>query len=270
MDKRSRPQTRRLQPFTRMRAPIEAKPFALQWHVIQAIRRSPEIASGDSVYRDALEELLHRSVTGLLGDFNAWAKGLVSGKLHGVEVESAVEILDKACGTVDVSEEYPSIAKFNQDYLNGNGELALIFSLVIDAADVDVVALDEYRGGEALQAAYGPRRTQASKREGKRIQSLLKQWDSFDEDAMSDAADRYVVYRHVHHGSFTEYKIEAQLKGPSFSERRRLKSFNEFDRALGYPPPERGRPPNKTLPSKTPQSRPLQRKVHRPKGHRRS
>lgn len=258
-----------MQVYKRMRAPVEARPFALQCHVIQAIRRSPEIANGESVYQEALKELLNRSVAEVLDNFNVWTKRLVSEESQGTELNSAIAILDKAYRTVDFSEDYPNVAKFNRDFLNSNGDLALIYSLVIDAADVDTIALDEYRGGEALKAAYGPRQTQTAKREGKRIQSLLKRLASFDEDAMNDAADHYVMYRYLYHGNFTEYKTQMELKGPSFSERHRLKSFNEIDSALGYPAPKRGRPPKRAYPTNPPKDKPLQRKVNRSKGYRR-
>ena len=237
MNRHVPPDRRQMQVYPRMRAPIEAKPFALQGYVIQAIRHSPEISSGDSAYQNALKDLLKASVTELIGDFGNWANGLVSGELQGRELEIAIQILDKGYGTVNLDEEYPDIAKFNREFLNGNGQLALIYSLIIDAADVDLVAMDKYRGGASLEAVYGPRRTQAAKREGKRIRGLLKRLASFDEPAMMAAADEYVVYRHVCQGQLPIYKRREELAGRSLSSRRR-KWFRDFDNALGYSSPK--------------------------------
>ena len=271
MDKQDRPRTRRMQAYNRMRAPIKARPFTLQWHVIQAIRRRSEIANGESLYQDALRELLNGSVAEVLDDFDAWAKGIVSGELQGKEKEEGIRIIDKANELVNPDEEYPNLAKFNREFLNSSGQLALIYSLVVDAADLDLVALDKYRGGSSLQAAYEhPKRTQAVKREGKRIQALLKRLFLFDEDAMSDAADWYVIYRHVYQGNFHEYTIKAEQDDSSFSEGHDRRWFRDFDDALRHSAPRRGRPPKKTYPTKPHQDKGVQRKVHRSRGYKHS
>ena len=258
MNRHVPPQRRQMQVYPRMKAPIEARPFALQFHVVQAIRHCQEIPTGESVYKDALEELLNGSLAEVLDDLDAWAKGIVSEELRGEDKEAGIRIIDKANGIVNPDEEYPHLAQFNQEFLNNNGQLALIFSLVVDAADLDLPAIDRHRGGFGLQAAYErPRQTQAAKREGKRVQALLKQLASFDEPAMVAQADEYVVYRHVYQGHLPRYKRQEELAGRSLSSRRR-KWFREFDRAFGYLPPERGRPRKAAKPLR---SRPLQRKV---------
>ena len=269
MNRHVPPSRRQMQVYPRMRAPGEARPFALQFHVVQAIRHCQEIPTGESAYQDALGELLNGSTAGVLNDLNAWAKGIVSKEIQGKEQEAGLKIMDKVHHLALFDEDYPSVAKFNREFLNNSDGWTLIYSLVIDAADLDLIALDKYRGGAGLEAAYGPRRTQAAKREGKRLQALLKKLASFDEPAMMAAADQYVVYRHVHGGSFPDYKRREELQGSSFSERHAREWFHDFDNALGYPLPKPGRPRKRPYPTKPPQDKAPQRKVHRSKGHRR-
>ena len=249
-----------MQAYNRMRIPIEARPFALRYQVVQAIRRS-QMIDGESAYQDALKHFTQGDLPELYDGLHDFLERLTSRELEGKEIEAACPVVEKAARLGNEDFEFSNVDKFNRDFLNGNGLDALRFALLVDAAELDLKKIDEYRGGSALQAAYGPRRTQAAKRAGPKIQAILKEMDLFDEYAMSDAADHYIVYRHVHRGNFTEYKIQAQLTGQSFSEHHRRESFNELDRALGYAAPERGRPPSKRLSSKTPLNKPLQRKV---------
>ena len=252
-----------------MRVPIEALPAALRYQVIQAVRRTRirhglEEGDGESAYQDALKDFRQGELSTLYDNVNDFFERLTSGELEGREIESACAVMEEALTLGSDALEFPGIAKFNRVFLKENGLDALLLALLVDATGLNLKKIDEYRGGPGLQAAYGPRRTQAAKKEGKRIQALLKQWASFDEPAMMAAAERYVVYRHVYRGNFNRYRTHAELEG-SFSDRHLREWFHDFDNALGYPPPKHGRPRKQTYPTGPPQSKTLQRKVRQEK-----
>ena len=154
---------------------------------------------------------------------------------------SGADRLDKDDGS------YTNIAEFNKRFLNGNGLHALVAVLVTDAANLDLAAIDTFRGGESLTAAYGPRRTRRHKTTGTRIQNRLKKLPTIDEPALREAADRYVVYRFLDGGSLPDYKRREELAGNPRSDRHLRKWFRRFDESLGYPPPPRGRPRSKRI-----------------------
>ncbi len=273
MNEQNAPRTPRIQPYDRMRAPIEALPFALRYQVVQAVRRTRirhglEESDGESAYQDALKDFRQGELSALYDNVNDFFERFTSGGLEGKEIETGCAVIEKALTLGSDALQFPSIDKFNREFLNDNGLDALLFALLVDAARLNLKKIDEHRGGWRLQAAYRRRRTQAAKREGKRIQELLKQWASFDEPAMMAAAERYVVYRHVYRGNFNRYRVHAELEG-SFSDRHLREWFHDFDNALGYPAPKRGRPSKRTYPTTPPKDRPLQRKVNRSKGYRR-
>ena len=238
----SRP--RRFQVFDRMRVPTELRPFALRVHAVRAVRRNQEI-NGESCFRDALEDLNRGQNFQILDEVATLIKQTVAKELEGRELAAAAGVLARL-GTLDDGDgAYPHIEAFNRDFLNDSGLDALLWMLVVEATDLDLEAIDEYRGGKDLQAAYGLRRTRALKRRGKELQGHLKTFASFDETAMTNAADQWVVYRHLDQGRFPDYTRRAELNGLPSSERNLRRWFNDFDRALGYSPPPRGRPPKK-------------------------
>lgn len=234
--------SRSFQAFDRMRAPIEVRPFALRLHTVQAVRRNREL-EGETSFRDALEDLKQGQLAQILDEVGTLLKRIVAKELEGGEIVALTEVLARL-GTLDDGDGlYPHIEAFNRDFLNGSGLDALLLVLVVEAADLDLIAIDQFRGGTDLQAAYGPRRTRADKRRGAELQAQLKVLFSFDETAMTNAADQYVVYRHLDHGHFPGHMRCAELAGLPLSERSLRKWFKDFDSALGHPPPPRGRPP---------------------------
>ena len=236
--------SRKFQTFDRMRVPIEARPFALQLHVVQAVRRNREL-NGEVPFRNALEDLKRGQHSQMLDEVGTLIRRIVAKELEGEEVGAATELVERLGALDDGNDVNPHIEAFNRDFLNDNGLDALLWMLVVEATDLDLVAIDEYRGGKDLQAAYGSRRTRALRGRGKELQVHLKTFASFDETAMTNAADQWVVYRHLDHGRFPDYMRRAELNGLPSSERNLRRWFNDFDRALGYSPPPRGRPPKK-------------------------
>ena len=167
----------------------------------------------------------------------------MSGKLKGKESDAANRMFSGLPRLYADDDAYPTIFDFNRRFLNGRGLGALLTILTIrDAAKLDLVATDTFRGGEALSAAYGPRKTRRDKKQGKQIQSSLKGFESSDEAATMEAADRYVEYRYLHGGSFPNYKKCKELEGDTGIYRYYRAWFRKFDKALGFPRPRRGRP----------------------------
>ena len=203
-------------------------------YVVDAIRRHPEIDS-ENLYEKALLELIQGETSDVLADLSTAIGALLSGALQGKEQATAIRLLDRL-SRLDASDDaYPSIAEFNRMFLNENGLVELLTVLIFDAADLDPVAIDKHRGGEALPAAYGPRKTQQHKKVGKALQGMLKQFPSVDEPATRDAADCYVEYRFLDHGSFTDYMRRAELTGDARSESYIRRWFGKFDQSLGLP-----------------------------------
>ena len=231
-----------------MRVPSVALPHTHQIHVVDAIRRSYEIDK-DDLYGHALQDLTHGQNSAVFGEVSSLIQGAISGELEGMELEAAERTLARL-HRFDDAAAYPNIFEFNRRFLNKRGLFALVTVLILDAAKVDLVTIDNFRGGEALIAAYGPRRTRRQKRLGKRLQARLKQFPVVDEPATMEAADRYVEYRFLYRGSLPEYKLRKQLEGSPRSDSYLRQWFRKFDKALGYPPPSSGRPSNRRRPSK--------------------
>ena len=139
-----------------------------------------------------------------------------------------------------------NIREFDHRYLNNKGRFTLLTLLACDAAGLDLAAIDVLRGGEALSAAYGPRKTRRDKNLGKQLQSRLKDLKSADEPATMEAADRYVEYRYLDHGNLPNYKKRKELEGDTPSERYYREWFRDFNKAkaLGFWQPGPGRPSN--------------------------
>ena len=91
MKEHDSPSTIRLQVYDRMRAPIEARPFALRFHVVRAVRR--KVKDGEKVYQNALEEIKHSSNAQLIHRFGIFMRQLVAGELKGNELDAARAVL---------------------------------------------------------------------------------------------------------------------------------------------------------------------------------
>ena len=230
----------------RMRLLRDMHEITHQMHVVEAIRRNPEIDKGD-LYGRARAELAQGDDSGVFADLSEWTKGMASGQLKGQETDAAARVIAGAGRLRYDDAACPNINEFNNRFLNGRGLAALLNILITrDAAKLDLAAIDELRGGEALQAAYGPRHTQRQKRLGVKIQAILKSFPTVDEPAMREAADRYVEYRFLDGGSLPDYERRKGLEGDPRSNRYLRNWFGKFDEALGYPPPPRGRPPKRS------------------------
>lgn len=239
----SRFSRRNFQVRPRMRVPEEMLDHTYRFYTVDAVRRHPEIDQ-ENLYEKALQELVQDETADVLADLSTSIEALLSGGLKGKELETSRRILDRASRLDSSDDAYPSIAEFNRRYLNENGIIALLTLLIFDAADLDPVAIDTYRGGETLLAAYGPRKTQQHKRTGTALQAMLKQFPSVDESATREAADRYVEYRFLDGGSLPDYIIRTELAGDPRGNTYLRGWFKKFDQALGFPPPRRGRRPH--------------------------
>ena len=230
-----------LQVRSRMRIPREMLDHTYRFYVVDAIRRHPEI-DRENLYGKALQELDQGETSAVLADLSSSIGELLAGELKGKEVTAANRLLTSARRLDSGDDAYPSIVEFNSKFLNENGLIALLTALIFEATKLDPVAIDTYRGQDALLAAYGPRRTQQHKRLGKTLQGLLKQFPVVDEPATKEAADRYVEYRFLDQGSLTDYIRRTALAGDSRSDSYIRRWFRKFDQSLGFPPPRRGRP----------------------------
>ena len=238
----SRFHQRSFQVRPRMRVPKEMLGQTYRFYIVDAIRRHPEI-DRENLYEKALQELVQDKTADVLADLSTSIEALLSGALRGKEQSTARRLLDRA-SRLDASDDaYPSISEFNRRYLNDNGLIPLLTVLIFDAADLDPVAIDTFRGGETLLAAYGPRKTQQHKRTGTALQAMLKQFPSVDESATREAADRYVEYRFLDGGSLPDYIRRTELAGDPRGNTYLRKWFKKFDQSLGFPSPRRGRRP---------------------------
>lgn len=234
----------RLQVLPRMRVPPNLLKHTLQTHVINAIRRNREVDK-DDLYGRALADLTGGENSAVLDDFSELVERAVSGKLKGHETAAAERTFSGLPRLSAQDDAYPNIFEFNRRFLNGRGSLALLTLLTLEAAKLDLGAVDTFRAGDALDSAYGPRRTRRQKELGTELQALLKQLAVVDEPAMMEAADRYIDYRFLDHGSLTDYKRRKELEGDPRSDRHLRDWFKKFDRALGFPPSPSGRPRKK-------------------------
>ena len=226
----------------RIRLPPDMLEITYVIHVVGAIRRNCEIDKGD-LYGRALADLTQGDNSAVFNDLSECTAGITSGQLKGQEIDAAAGVISRAGHLGYDDDAYPNITEFNRRFLNGRGMIPLLTVLITrDAANLDLDAIDKFRGGEALGAAYGPRRTRRQKGLGVEIQAFLKLLPTVDEPAMMEAADRYVEYRFLDHGSLPDYKRRRELEGDAPSDRYLRDWFGKFDRALGYSPPPRSRP----------------------------
>ncbi len=239
----SRFHQRNLQVRSRMRVPEEMLDHTYRFYIVDAIRRHPKIDL-ENLYEKALKELVQDETADVLADLSTSIEALLSGALKGKELATACRLLDRASSLNSSDHDYPSIAEFNRRYLNDNGLIPLLTVLIFDAAELDPVAIDTYRGGETLLAAYGPRKSRQHKRTGTALQAMLKQFPSVDESATREAADRYVEYRFLDGGSLPAYIRRIELAGDPRGNTYLREWFRKFDQSLGFPPPRRGRPPH--------------------------
>ena len=155
----SRFSRRNFQVRPRMRVPKGMLDHTYRFHIVDAVRRHPEIDL-ENLYEEALQELVQGETADVLADLSSSIETLLSGALKGKELATACRLLDRASRLDTSDDAYPRITEFNRRYLNENGLIPLVTALIFDAADLDPVAIDTYRGGETLFAAYGPRETQ--------------------------------------------------------------------------------------------------------------
>ena len=188
-----------------MRVPDIMLPPTHQIHVVNAIRRNREIDK-DDLYGRALGDITHGDNSAVFADASELIEGVVSGNLKGNGREAAERMLFGLHCLDHDDDVYSNIFEFNRRFLNDRGLFALLTILVLDAAKLDLPTIDTFRGAEALGAAYGPRQTQQQKRLGRELQAQLKQFAAVDEPATMEAADRYVEFRFLDHGSLPDYK----------------------------------------------------------------
>ena len=229
------------QAHPRMRVPSQSHPFMHQLHVVDAICRSSKIDTED-LYGDALREVRQEQNAGVFADLSSLVTGTLSGEPGDKVFEAAHQLLSGMDRFHDDDEAYASILEFNRRFLNNNGHVALFMSLILEAAALNPAEMDAHRGGEALVAAYGQRRTQGHKRLGSQLQRRVKRLPSIDEPGFIEAADRYVRYRYLDNGSLPAYTKRQELEGNVRSGSYLRKWFEKFDKAFGFPPPPRGRP----------------------------
>ena len=231
----------RFQVRSRMRVPRISLIFMYRVHVVDAIRRSGEIDTGD-LYGNALRDLTQGQNSIVFSEFSSLVLGAKPGEPDGKVFETAGRAMSGLDRLEEDNDAYPNIVEFDRRFLNSNGLMALLNVLILKAAKLDPATIDAHRGGEALDAAYGPRRTRHDKRLGAQLQSHIKKFDVVDEPATMEAADRYVKYRYLHHGSLPDYKRRQELEGNVRGDNYLRGWFRKFDQALGFPPPTLGRP----------------------------
>ena len=234
-------QHRRFQVRPRMRVPPWMLSSTYQVYLIEEIRRNGKIDE-DGLYLLALRDITNGENSAVFADVSDLIEKVVSGKLRKDRRDAAVRTLIGLHRLNHNEDTYLNILEFNRRFLNERGLFALLTVLVLDAIKLDAVRIDTFRGEEAITAAYGERQTRRHKRLGKELQKRLKQFASLDEPAVNEAAERYVEYRFLDHGSLPDYKRRIELEGDSPSDRYLRGWFKKFDKVLGYPSPTLGRP----------------------------
>ena len=240
MKHRKKDRDRRFQARSRMRVPSYMIQSTHQLYLVEAIRRNPAIDT-DGLYFQALRDIIIGNNKAVFADVAEFVDRVVSGKLKGNRQAAAVKTLLGVHRLNRAVNAYFNISEFNRRFLNDKGLFALLTILVLDAMNLDLVAIDTFRGEEGLSAAYGPRETQQQKRSGRELQKRLKQFAALDEPATVEAADRYVEYRFLDQGSLPDYKKRTELEGNPRSDLYLRQWFRKFDKALGYLPPTTGR-----------------------------
>ncbi len=232
----------------RMRVDGVLVPSLYQIHVIRAIRRHQDIDK-QALYGQALGDLTLGSNAQAFSSLHEFVELVTSGKLPDAKGDSPVRTL-LSIEIRDLKEDTCShIRDFNNGFLNNNGLSSLLTNLAFDAANLNPVDIDLYRGGEALRAAYGPRMTRRDKELGKELQSWLKGFKSVDENATMEAADHFVEYRYLCGGiflDFLDFNGSKYLEGDPHDEKYYRTWFKDFNRAFGFQQPGLGRPSNNT------------------------
>ena len=240
MKNRTAAQLGQFQLFPRMRIPAEMLSAASQLHVIEAIRRNPGVDK-DGIYTKALQDIASGRNAVAFDRVRKCIDGLMA---NPKAKRNRKRLLADSRWLNHDEDAYPNIVEFNRRFLNDRGLFALLMVLFLDATNLDLEAIDTFRGRDAVTAAYGKRQTQEQKRLGKELQLLLKQFETLDEPAAKGAADCYVEYRFLHHGNFPGYKRRVEQEEAARHEEYYRTWFRRFDEALGYPPAPRGRPRN--------------------------
>ena len=229
----------KFQAYPRMRVVDVMLPYLHQTHVIRAITHHPEIDKED-LYGQALRGLRHGNNGKALSVFGEFVpKATSATPLDDKSYAPVRRLLSNGLQQVD-EHTCTIIREFNRRYLNDKGMSALLALLTFDAADLDPAAIDVSRGGQALEATYGPRKTRQAKELGEQIQLRIKKLMSSDEAATIEAANRYVEYRYIHDGNFSTYKKCRELKDEPSIHRYYRGWFRKFNKALGFPSPRPG------------------------------
>ena len=236
-----KPAQGRFQARGRMRVPGRSRSFMYQVHVVDAIRRSGEIDTAD-LFGNALRDITHGQNSIVFAELSSLVMGAISGEPVGNVLEAAGRAMSGLGRLEEDDDAYANIVEFDRRFLNSNGLMALLNVLILKAAELDPAAIDAFRGKASLVAAYGPRKTRQHRKLGVQLQSQIKKFDVVDEPATMEAADRYVEYRYLHHGSLPDYKRSQELEGNARHDNYLRKWFRKFDQALGFPPPPLGRP----------------------------
>ena len=226
---------------SRMRVPPGMFPAMYQFHVIQAIRRNSEVDK-EGLYSKALGDV----TSGRNREAFDRVFKTIEEAMTGTKARRNRKLLLMDSRWLEVNEDARlNINEFNSRFLNNTGAGALLMALTLDAIPLDPIAIDTFRGVDAINAAYGERRTQEQKRVGVALQQQLKKFRVLDEPAMEDAADCYADYRFLYGGDFPDYLIGKQSEGTARSEKYYRIWFKRFDEALGHSRPNRGRPRNR-------------------------
>ena len=237
-------QNEQLQLHPRMRVPADMLPSAYLAHVIRAICRNSKVDK-DGLYRKALAGITGgRNRDGFARVTKLIDRAISAPKSMRKKLRrnSDSPLLTMPWGVID-EDTTKNINEFDRRFLNGKGGGVLVAVLTMDVLDLDTVAIDAFRGGEAVRAAYGERNTQRQKKLGKDLQQILKQFAALDEPAVMEAADSYVEYRFLHRGKFPNYLKRKEQEGTARHPGYYREWFKKFDEALGYPPTPPGRPP---------------------------
>ena len=225
----------------RMRVPSEMLPSMYQFHVVQAIRRNPEVDK-DGIYDRALGDITNEQNAATFAYVREYIERVMADPK--AKKDPNIELMNSRWLNQD-EDAYQNIDEFNHRFLNDVGPGALLMALTLEAIGLDPVAIDAFRGEDAVTAAYGKRLKQWQRRLGRILQQELKQFGVLDEPAMEDAADCYVEYRFLHYGNLPDYQRRKEHEGAARSEKSLRTWFGKFDRALGHRPAPRGRPRNK-------------------------
>ena len=138
-------QQRSFQARPRMRVPPIMLEATHQIHVVSAIRRNREIDK-DDLYSRALRDITHGDNSAVFADVSKLIEGVVSGKLKGNSRDATERTLVGLHRLDRDDDAYPNIFEFNRRFLNDRGFFALLTILILDAAKLDLVTIDNLQG----------------------------------------------------------------------------------------------------------------------------